>query len=138
MPRPLYGNPFDGHTLGPVVTELEQLTGVETPASHVDKGYRGHTQPHKFWVWITGPSRDPPDPPRDEAPRRRRAGHRPPQSRAPDGAQLPRQPRRRPGQRRPRRSGYNFALLLRWLRAPLRALLPAFLAAPLNLQRGER
>src|SRR5262249_11692114 len=26
----LHGNPFDGHTLGPVITELEALTGVET------------------------------------------------------------------------------------------------------------
>src|SRR5207253_4572732 len=25
-----HGNPFDGHTLGPVITDLEKLTGVET------------------------------------------------------------------------------------------------------------
>ena len=35
--KALHGNPFDGHTLGPVVTELEQLTGVETRRIHVDK-----------------------------------------------------------------------------------------------------
>jgi hypothetical protein len=40
--KALHGNPFDGHTLGPVITELEQLTGVETRRIHVDKGYRGH------------------------------------------------------------------------------------------------
>ena len=40
--KALHGNPFDGHTLrpalGPVVAELEQLTGVETHRIHVDKG----------------------------------------------------------------------------------------------------
>jgi transposase, IS5 family len=40
--KALHGNPFDGHTLGPVVTELETPTGVETRRIHVDKGYRGH------------------------------------------------------------------------------------------------
>jgi IS5 family transposase len=52
--KALHGNPFDGHTLGPVVAELEQLTGVETRRIHVDKGYRGHNHGHKFRVWITG------------------------------------------------------------------------------------
>jgi IS5 family transposase len=52
--KALQGNPFDGHTLGPVVTELEQLTGVETRRIHVDKGYRGHNHQQKFRVWITG------------------------------------------------------------------------------------
>jgi IS5 family transposase len=33
----LHGNPFDGHTLGPVIAELEALTGVETRRTHVDK-----------------------------------------------------------------------------------------------------
>src|SRR5262249_31011389 len=40
--KTLHGNPFDGHTLGPVMAELEQQTGVETHRIHVDKGYRGH------------------------------------------------------------------------------------------------
>src|SRR5579872_7242005 len=53
----LHGNPFDGHTLGPVVAGLEALTGVETRRIHVDKGYRGHNHPHKFRVWITGQAR---------------------------------------------------------------------------------
>jgi IS5 family transposase len=36
----LYGSPFDGHTLGPVVAELDALTGIETRRIHVDKDYR--------------------------------------------------------------------------------------------------
>jgi IS5 family transposase len=52
--KALHGNPFDGHTLRPVVAELEALTGVETRRIHVDRGYRGHNHPQKFRVWITG------------------------------------------------------------------------------------
>jgi transposase, IS5 family len=52
--KALHGNPFDGHTLGPVIADLEKLTGVEVRRIHVDKGYRGHNHPHRFRVWITG------------------------------------------------------------------------------------
>lgn len=55
--RALHGNPFDGHTLGPVVKDLERVTGVETRRIHVDKGYRGHNHPEKFRVWISGQAR---------------------------------------------------------------------------------
>ena len=43
--KALHGNPYDGHTLGSVVAELEELTGIETRRIHVDKGYRGHNHP---------------------------------------------------------------------------------------------
>ena len=52
--KALHGNPYDGHTLGPVVAEMEKLTGVEARRIHVDKGYRGHNHPHRFRVWISG------------------------------------------------------------------------------------
>jgi len=52
--KALYGNPFDGHTLAPMVADLERLTGVETRRIHVDKGYRGHRHKQKFRVWISG------------------------------------------------------------------------------------
>ena len=47
-------DPRDGHTLGPIIADLERLTGVETRRIHVDKGYRGHNHPHRFRVWISG------------------------------------------------------------------------------------
>lgn len=50
----LHGNPFDGHTLGPAITDIEKNTGIEVKRIHVDKGYRGHNHPHKFRVWISG------------------------------------------------------------------------------------
>ena len=54
MPSALHGNPYDGHTLGPVIADLEKLTGVEVRRIHGDKGYRGHNHPDRFKVWITG------------------------------------------------------------------------------------
>ena len=52
--KALHANLFDGHTLGPVIAELEALTGIETRRIHVDKGYRGHNHAQKFRVWIIG------------------------------------------------------------------------------------
>ena len=52
--KALHGNPFDGHTLGPVIADMEKLTGVEARRIHVDKGDRGHNYPHRFRVWISG------------------------------------------------------------------------------------
>jgi IS5 family transposase len=52
--KALHGNPFDGHTLGPVIADMEKLTGVEARRIHVDKGYRGHNHPNRLRVWISG------------------------------------------------------------------------------------
>src|SRR5262249_7414365 len=49
-----HGNPYDGHTLGPVIADLEKLTGVTVRRIHGDKGYRGHNYPNRFKVWISG------------------------------------------------------------------------------------
>jgi transposase, IS5 family len=35
--KALHGNPFDGHTLGPMIKGMEALTGIETRRIHVDK-----------------------------------------------------------------------------------------------------
>jgi transposase, IS5 family len=52
--KALHGNPDDGHTLGPVIADYERLTGVEVRRTHVDNGYRGHSHPNRFRVWISG------------------------------------------------------------------------------------
>lgn len=52
--KALHGNPYDGHTLGPIIADLQKLTGVDVQRVHVDKGYRGHNYPNRFKVWISG------------------------------------------------------------------------------------
>jgi transposase, IS5 family len=131
--KALHGNPYDGHTLGPVIADLERLTGVETRRIHVDKGYRGHSHPQKFRVWISGQVRRVTAAIRREMKRRAAVepvighlkaehrmhrnylkGHTGDRSNAVLAA-----------------AGYNFGLLLRWLAELLRALIQALdYAAP--------
>ncbi len=136
--KAVHGNPFDGHTLGPVIAELEALTGVETRRIHVDKGYRGHNHPHKFRVWISGQVRRVTRPIRREMKRRAAVepviGHLKAEHRM-DRNYL----KGRAGDRANAvlaAAGYNFALLLRWLRRLLRALIQALLEPALYPEFG--
>ena len=53
--KALHGNPYDGHTLGSGIADLEKLTGVAARRIHGDKGYRGHNYPDRFsWPEILG------------------------------------------------------------------------------------
>lgn len=40
----LHGAPFDGHTLGKVLSGTQALTGVAPTRAYVDRGYKGHKQ----------------------------------------------------------------------------------------------
>jgi IS5 family transposase len=121
----LHGNPFDGHTLGPVVADLEKLTGVEVKRIHVDKGYRGHTYPNKFRVWISGQVRRVTASIRREM--KRRAAVEPVIGHVKADHRMGRNYLK--GYHGDRTNavlaaaGYNFRLLLRWLEKLLRALL---------------
>ena len=55
--KALPGNPYDGHTLGNVIEETETLTGREVERVYVDKGYRGHNAPKPRSVFISGQKR---------------------------------------------------------------------------------
>lgn len=133
--KALHGNPFDGHTLGPVITDMERLTGVEARRIHVDKGYRGHNYPHRFRVWISGQVRRVTASIRREMKRRAavepvighvKAGHRMDRNylkgRAGDNAILA-------------VAGYNFGLLLRWPAELLRSIIRV-LAETARLKRS--
>jgi IS5 family transposase len=37
-----HGRPYDGHTLGTVLAQIEKLTGIKPKEAYVDLGYRGH------------------------------------------------------------------------------------------------
>ena len=121
--KALHGNPFDGHTLGPVITELERHTGVTTRRIHVDKGYRGHNHKEKFRVWISGQVRRVTRPIRREM--KRRAAVEPVIGHTKAEHRLGRNYLKgRDGDRVNAvlaAAGYNFSLLLRWLASLLRA-----------------
>jgi transposase, IS5 family len=55
----LPGNPYDGHTLGTVIPDMEALVGNTLKRVFVDKGYRGHNAPpdYKLRVFIAGQRR---------------------------------------------------------------------------------
>jgi IS5 family transposase len=57
--KALPGNPYDGHTLAAVIPDLEALVGNTIQRAFVDKGYRGHKAPpdYKFRVFIAGQKR---------------------------------------------------------------------------------
>ena len=121
--KALHGNPFDGHTLGPMVADMEKLIGVAAQRIHVDKGYRGHNHPNRFKVWITGRVRNTTAAIKREMKRRAAVepviGHIKAEHRM-DRNYL----KGRDGDRANAvlaAAGYNFSLLLRWLQALLRA-----------------
>jgi IS5 family transposase len=134
--KALHGNPFDGHTLGPVIADLEKLTGVETRRVHVDKGYRGHNHKEKFRVWITGQVRRVTRPIRREM--KRRAAVEPVIGHTKAEHRMGRNYLKgRDGDRINAvlaAAGYNFSLLLRWLARLLRVLIRALFATPPRAQ----
>ena len=53
----LHNNPFDGHTLAPILKSFAQQTGVTPERIYVDKGYQGHDYEHKHRVFKSGQKR---------------------------------------------------------------------------------
>ena len=123
--KALHGNPYDGHTLGPVIADLQALTGVEVRRVHVDKGYRGHNYPDRFRVWISGQVRRLTKSIRREM--RRRAAVEPVIGHVKAEHRMGRNYLKgRDGDRINAvlaAAGFNFSLLLRWFAWILRALL---------------
>jgi IS5 family transposase len=123
--KALHGNPYDGHTLGPVIADLEKLTGVTAHRIHADKGYRGHNYPDRFKVWISGQVRRVTKSIRHEM--RRRAAVEPVIGHVKEDHRMGRNHLKgRDGDRINAvlaATGYNFSLLLRWFEELLRVLL---------------
>ena len=55
--KALPGNPYDGHTLKPVIEQTQALTGREIERIYADKGYRGHDAPNPLRVFLSGQKR---------------------------------------------------------------------------------
>jgi IS5 family transposase len=123
--KALHGNPYDGHTLGPVIADLEKLTGVAARRIHGDKGYRGHNYPDRFKVWISGQVRGATKAIRREM--RRRAAVEPVIGHLKDDHRMRRNHLKgRDGDRINAvlaAAGYNFSLLRHWFKVLLCVLL---------------
>ena len=127
--KALHGSPYDGHSLGPVIADLEKLTGVTVCRVHGDKGYRGHNYPDRFKVWISGQVRRVTKAIRREM--RRRAAVEPVIGHLKDDHRMRRNYLKgRDGDRINAvlaAAGYNFSLLRRWFEEFWRALLLSIL-----------
>jgi IS5 family transposase len=57
--KALPGNPYDGHTLAEIIPDMEAMIGVELERILVDAGYRGHNAPlsHRFRIYTAGQKR---------------------------------------------------------------------------------
>jgi len=57
--KALPGNPYDGHTLADIIPDMEKTIGNEIGRVLADAGYRGHNAPlsHRFKVYTAGQKR---------------------------------------------------------------------------------
>jgi IS5 family transposase len=131
--KALAGNPYDGHTLATVIPEMEQTIGNQIKRLIADAGYRGHNAPpsHTFRVFTSGQKRR--MTPALKREMRRRAAIEPVIGHIKNEHRLGRNylagPEGDAINAILAAAGYNFRLLLNWLRLLLRLLL-AWLLAP--------
>jgi transposase, IS5 family len=131
----LPGNPYDGHTLAKVIPAMEELVGNTLDRILTDAGYRGHNAPpsHRFKVYTAGQKRGVPD--KIKRLMRRRSAVEPVIGHAKNEHRMDRNYlAHRIGDANNAvlaAVGYNFSLLIRWLKLLL-CLLLAALSAPLK------
>ena len=131
--KALPGNPYDGHTLATVIPEMEALIGNDIDRLLADAGYRGHNAPlsHRFKVYTTGQKRR--MTPAIKREMRRRAAVEPLIGHIKNEHRMERN--YLAGTQGDAinavlaAAGYNFRLLLTWLRLLLRLFLAVFFSA---------
>lgn len=130
----LPGNPYDGHTLAAVIPNMERLVGNTLERLHADAGYRGHNAPpdYQFRVYTSRQKRR--LTPQIKREMRRRAAIEPVIGHLKNEHRM--------GRNYLHHShgdaanavlaaiGYNFRLLVRWLRLLLCLVLAALMATP--------
>jgi len=132
--KALPGNPYDGHTLATVIPDMEALVGNTLKRAFVDKGYRGHnaTPDYKFRVFIAGQKRR--VTPKIKREMRRRSAVEPVIGHLKSEHRMGRNYLwHRQGDAINAvlaAVGYNFRLLIRWLRLLLFCFLAAFFRPP--------
>ena len=129
--KALPGNPYDGHTLAEVIEETQKLTGREIERVYADKGYRGHHAPKPLRVFLSGQKRGVHGAIKREL--RRRAAIEPVIGHMKSDGHLGRNYLKgRHGDQANATltaAGYNFRLILTWLRLLLRLILAVVLEA---------
>lgn len=136
--KALPGNPYDGHTLATVIPEMEAMIGNDIDRLLADAGYRGHNAPltHTFKVYTTGQKRR--MTPAIKREMRRRAAVEPLIGHIKNEHRMERN--YLAGTQGDAinailaAAGYNFRLLLTWLRLLLRLFLAAFCGVVRPLQ----
>jgi transposase, IS5 family len=129
--KALPGNPYDGHSLREVLDETQALTGREIERAYVDQGYRGHDAPNPLRVFISGQKRGVHGAIKREL--RRRSAIEPVIGHMKADGQLGRNYLK--GRHGDHFNavlsavGYNFRLILKWLRALLCLFVAAVLSA---------
>ncbi|MBC8159524.1 MAG: IS5 family transposase [Alphaproteobacteria bacterium] len=128
--KALPGSPYDGHTLKQVIEETEALTGRGIERVYVDKGYRGHDAPKPYRVFLSGQKRGVHGQIKKEL--RRRSAIEPVIGHCKSDGHLGRNfLKGRLGDRINAvmsAVGYNFRLILKWLRKLLRKIIAAICA----------
>ena len=128
--KAFHGRPYDGHTLGSVLTETQALTGVEIKRAYVDKGYVGHNAPKPRRVYRSGQKRGVHGQIKKEL--RRRAAIEPVIGHLKSEGHLGRNfLKGRSGDHANAvltAAGHNFRLVLKWLRQLLRKIIAALKA----------
>jgi len=125
--KALPGNPYDGHTLGQIIPDMETQIGAEIERILADAGYKGHNAPpsHKFRVYTAGQKRS--VTPAIKREMRRRAAVEPVIGHIKNEHRMGRNYLfHRSGDAINAvlaAAGYNFRLLLNWLRLLLRLLI---------------
>jgi transposase, IS5 family len=128
--KALPGNPYDGHTLATVIPEMEATIGAEIERVLTDAGYRGHNaaESHKFRVYTAGQKRR--MTPAIKREMRRRAAIEPVIGHLKNEHRMGRNYlAHQQGDAINAilaAAGYNFRLLLNWLRLFLRIILASF------------
>jgi transposase, IS5 family len=130
----LPGNPYDGHTLAKVIPAMEELVGNTLRRILTDAGYRGHNAPqsHRFKVYTAGQKRGVTD--KIKRLMRRRSAVEPVIGHAKNEHRMDRNYlAHRSGDANNAvlaAVGYNFSLLIRWMKLLLCLLLAALTAPP--------
>ena len=132
--KALPGNPYDGHTLATAIPDMEATIGAEIERVLADAGYRGHNAPltHKFRVFTSGQKRG--MTPTIKREMKRRAAIEPVIGHIKNEHRMDRNYLLHAAGDAINpvlaAAGYNFSLLLKWLRTLLRLMLAILIASP--------